>query len=82
MTSELVVHSSGTILLRNRPTSWELITELIAVVSLKHQGPRFQIGKAYALNAIAQKLSSLADSLTLQNIYIVTVDWCQVCLII
>lgn len=37
----------------------------------------FQIGKAYAISSVAQKLAGIAQSLVLQNIYIATVDWYQ-----
>lgn len=36
-----------------------------------------EIGKAYAISSVAQKLAGIAQSLVLQNIYIVTVDWYQ-----
>ncbi|CAI5454221.1 unnamed protein product [Caenorhabditis angaria] len=36
-----------------------------------------EIGKAFAISSIAQKLAGIAQSLILQNIYIQTVDWYQ-----
>ncbi|CAD6194355.1 unnamed protein product [Caenorhabditis auriculariae] len=36
-----------------------------------------EIGKAYAVSSIAQKLAGIAQAATLQNIYIATVDWYQ-----
>ncbi|CAB3400965.1 unnamed protein product [Caenorhabditis bovis] len=36
-----------------------------------------EIGKVYAVSSIAQKLAGIAQSLVLQNIYIITVDWYQ-----
>lgn len=36
-----------------------------------------EIGKAYAISSVAQKLAGIAQSLVLQNIYIATVDWYQ-----
>lgn len=36
-----------------------------------------EIGKAYAMSSIAQKLAGIMQALILQNIYIATVDWYQ-----
>lgn len=38
----------------------------------------FQVGKAFAISSIAQKLAGFAQTAVLQNIYIATVDWYQV----
>ncbi|PAV81174.1 hypothetical protein WR25_14543 isoform B [Diploscapter pachys] len=37
-----------------------------------------EIGKAFAISSIAQKLAGFAQTAVLQNIYIATVDWYQV----
>ncbi|PAV81176.1 hypothetical protein WR25_14543 isoform D [Diploscapter pachys] len=36
-----------------------------------------EIGKAFAISSIAQKLAGFAQTAVLQNIYIATVDWYQ-----